>query len=213
MMAVEMLRARVAERIRRGIVEGALAPGSRINESQLSAEYGVSRTPLREALLTVEGLGLLEADPQRGFFVTPLSAREVRELYPIGRALDELAVRSAGFVPVAALDRLDALNAQFRAARDRPEEARLADRDFHRALVDRCPNRRLLAMLDAVQAGMERYERVYMSDAGDVERSARRHDEVVAALRRDDLDTAVRILREVWDYSAQRLLLALGEHP
>jgi len=207
------LRIQISDTIRDSIVSGSLPPGTRINESRLSAEYGVSRTPLREALFTVERLGLLDADPRRGFFVTPLSAREVRELYPLGRTLDLLAVRTAGEMPVPVVKRLAKINAEFRAARRVPETARLADRRFHRTIVDRCPNRRLLAMLETVQAGIERYERIYMSDADDVERSARSHDQIVDAFRRDDLERVEHVVGETWDYSARRLLVALGEQP
>jgi len=211
--STENLRIDVSARIREGVVTGAFPPGSRINESRLSAEYGISRTPLREALLTVERLGLVESDPRRGFFVAPLSAREVRELYPLGRALYGLAVRLAVEMPAATIKRLEAINAQFRTASERPEDARLADRRFHRAIVERCPNRRLLAMLENVHLGMERYERIYMSDASDVRRSARQHDEIIRAFRRDDLKRVERIIDDVWDYSVRRLLVALGEAP
>jgi DNA-binding GntR family transcriptional regulator len=213
MNASDNLRTAVGERIRESIISGDFAPGSRINESQLSVAYGVSRTPLREALFTIERLGLLRSDPRRGFFVTPLSAREVRELYPLGRALDLLAVRTAGEMPPAAVARLADINAAFRSKRSDPHAAQLADRCFHRAIVDRCPNRRLITMLESVQAGLERYERMYMSDADDVDRSAAKHDEIVEAFRHDDLDRAERVLGHVWDYSARRLLVALGEQP
>jgi DNA-binding GntR family transcriptional regulator len=213
MSAGANLRTEVSARIRESIVCGNLAPGSRINESSLSVEYGISRTPLREALFTVERLGLLDSDPRRGFFVTRLSAREVRELYPIGRALDNLAMRSAGEMPSATLKRLETINAEFRAARARPEKARLADRRFHRTIVERCPNSRLLAMLETVQLGMERYERIFMSDPDDVVRSARKHDEIIRAFRRNDLARVERITDQVWEYSVHRLLRALGEQP
>jgi DNA-binding GntR family transcriptional regulator len=207
------LRTQLSARIRSAIICGELAPAARINESQLSAEYGVSRTPLREALFTVERLGLLESDPRKGFFVTPLSAREVRELYPLGRALDLLAVRTAGEMPSPVVERLAALNRQFRMSAKRPENARLADRRFHHTIVERCPNRRLLAMLTDVQDGMERYERIFMSDPGDVKRSAAKHDGIIDAFRRDDVASAEHILGETWDFCARRLLVALGEQP
>jgi DNA-binding GntR family transcriptional regulator len=207
------LRRNIAEAVRRAVVGGQLAPGTRINESRLSADLGVSRTPLREALFSLESLGILEADPPRGFFVTPLSAREIRELYPIGRALDLLAVRSAMRFPKTTLDRLEAINDRFRAARRRAERARILDREFHQTLISPSQNQRLHAMLDGVQTSMERYERLYMSDEHDVERSARQHDEIVRSLRRDDLEGALRVLGAQWDDSVQRLIMSLGEQP
>jgi len=205
------LRTGLADRIRAHIVAGTLAPGSRVNESQLSRELEVSRTPLREALMAIERTGLLTSSPQRGFFVTPLSVREVRELYPIGRALDRLALESAGPVPLAAIEALAKLNKRFAAARNRPESARRIDRDFHTTLTARCPNRRLLALLEDVQASMERYERVYMADPLGIDRSVRQHDEVIAALRDDDLEAAIRVFERQWDDSLRHLTRALGE--
>jgi DNA-binding GntR family transcriptional regulator len=207
------LRIRIAERVCKGVISGDFAPGARINEVQLSKQLGVSRTPLREALLSIERLGIIEADPQRGFVVATLSAREVRELYAIGRTLDALALRSAGPVPVAVIDTLQAANERFRAARENGEAARVADREFHELLTARNPNRRLHDMLAGVQTAMERYERLYMSDALAIDRSAKQHDRVIAALRRDDLEDAIRTFEEQWDDSVRHLLHALGELP
>jgi len=207
------LRRSIATDILRDIVNGKLAPRSRINESQLSAMLGVSRTPLREALFSLESLGLVEADPRRGFFVAPLSAREVRELYPIGRALDLLAVRSTARFSKVTCDGLASLNERFLSARRHAERARRLDRDFHRTLVSDCPNRRLLVLLENVQASMERYERAYMGDQHDVEHSAAQHSRIVRALRTNDLEAALEVLGQQWDYSLERLLLRLGELP
>ena len=211
MRAKTNLRSEVAESLRREIVEGRLEPGSRINESQLSADFGVSRTPLREALLGLESEGLISSEPARGFFVTPLSAREVREIYPIGRELGLLALRTIRHVPAATLDRLETINERFGAARARAERAKQLDDEWHATLIASCPNRRLLEMLASIQRVMARYERTYMGDAHDVARSARQHAEMIAALRADDLDAALEVLRDHWDYGAGRLVQKLGE--
>jgi DNA-binding GntR family transcriptional regulator len=205
------LRTEVAESLRREIVEGRIAPGARINESQLSVDLGVSRTPLREALLGLESEGLISSEPTRGFFTTPLSAREVREIYPIGRELGVLALRSLHHVPPATLDRAAAINARFLTARRRAARAKQLDDEFHTVLIAACPNRRLLEMLAALQRSMDRYERAYMGDADDVVHSAQQHDELIAALRAADLDAASATLREHWDYGASRLIQTLGE--
>jgi DNA-binding GntR family transcriptional regulator len=205
------LRSDVAENVRRRIVEGRLEPGSRINESQLSVELGVSRTPLREALLGLEPEGLIASEASRGFFVAPMSAREVREIYPIGRELDILALGTIRHVPGATLDRLAKINVRFEASRTHAERAKQFDDAFHTTLIGSCPNRRLLEMLAAIQGSMARYERTYMGDAGDVARSARQHRELIDALRADDLPAATAILRDHWDYGAGRLIQMLGE--
>jgi DNA-binding GntR family transcriptional regulator len=205
------LRTEVAESLRRDIVGARIAPGTRINESQLSVELGVSRTPLREALLSLESEGLIASEPARGFFVTPLSAREVRELYPIGRELAILALRTLHSVPAATLDRAAAINERFSAARSRPERAKHLDDDFHTTLTAACPNRKLLEMLAGVNRSMARYERTYMGDSRAVARSARQHAALIVALRADDLEAAVATLRNHWDDGASRLIQTLGE--
>jgi len=205
------LRSDLAEALRREVIEGRIEPGTRINESQLSLELGVSRTPLREALFALESERLIASEPARGFFVAPLSAREVREIYPIGRELGLLALRTVRHVPAATLDRLEAINGRFAAARARAERAQRLDDEFHATLIASCPNRRLLEMLGAVQRSMARYERTYMGDARDVARSARQHAQIIRALRAENLDTALEVLRDHWDYGASRLVQKLGE--
>lgn len=97
----EELRQAVLQRILRGV----LPPGSRIIESKLSEELGVSRTPLREALLHLEQQGFVRSDLARGFSVEPLSQQEVREIYPIIWTLEGLALRSIGPLLKATLPR------------------------------------------------------------------------------------------------------------
>ena len=69
------LRAKTLEALRARLIDGRLSPGTNVVERDLSTALGVSRTPLREALLGLEGEGLLRAAPQRGFFVLDLSLR------------------------------------------------------------------------------------------------------------------------------------------
>src|SRR5215469_11142131 len=87
------------------IVRGELAPGARIKELQISEELGVSRTPLREALLRLEREGFVRSELARGFSVEPLSAREIRESYPIIAALEALAMRSSAPVLPSLIER------------------------------------------------------------------------------------------------------------
>src|SRR4028119_956924 len=88
------LREQVHHAIIGRILREELAPGARLSDSALAGELGVSRTPVREALLRLEREGFLEVDVGRGFFVKPLSAGEVREVYPILWTLEVLALRT-----------------------------------------------------------------------------------------------------------------------
>jgi DNA-binding GntR family transcriptional regulator len=85
------LHARIAERVRDMIVEGQLEPGSRIPEKELCARFGVSRTPLREALKVLAWEGLLELNPNRGATVTAVRLDELQHVFEVLAALESLA--------------------------------------------------------------------------------------------------------------------------
>jgi DNA-binding GntR family transcriptional regulator len=96
-----------ADRIRDMIVEGTLAPGSKVPEKQLCESFGISRTPLREALKVLANEGLLELTPNRGATVTDLSLEEIQDAFQVMGALEslsgELAARNATEADVAEL--------------------------------------------------------------------------------------------------------------
>ena len=103
------LSSQALEEIRRLILEGNLAPGGPIVESGLAADLGVSRTPLREALHSLEREGLVTSEPGRGFLVAQLVAREAQELYPLRALLEPLALRLSGLPDRKALVELTTL--------------------------------------------------------------------------------------------------------
>ncbi|MDP9016918.1 MAG: GntR family transcriptional regulator [Candidatus Eremiobacteraeota bacterium] len=201
------VRADLVARVRSLIVGQTLSPGARINETQLSLQLGVSRSPLREALSSLEAESLIRSEHDRGFFVPMLSSQEVRELYPIGRELDLLALRTINHYSDATIRKLSKLNRAFLKARRRAEAARNIDTEFHSALIGACPNSRLLATLAPIKTAMERYERLYMSDESDVVRSAEHHQRIINALLADDIEAAVVALADNWDYGFERIML------
>ena len=204
------LRDDLRETILARILSGDLAPGSRVVESRLCVELGISRTPLREALLQLEGEGFVRADIARGFTVTPLTAREVRELYPLLWTIEGLGVRLSGPILKRFLPDLRSLNAELGEARD-PLRALELDTAWHRTLLEPCPNARLLSMMESLRATAERYERVYMEDTVLVAASVAHHQKVVDAIESDDLAAATQGLEANWRYGMDALLIRLGE--
>jgi DNA-binding GntR family transcriptional regulator len=142
---------RIYEILLREIVEGGLAPGTRLVEGRLAERLGVSRTPLREALFRLHQEGFVLTSAGRGFSVKPLDDKEARELFPILSALEGLALSMAG--PLLALD-VEALREANRALAPlsrRPLAAIDADTAFHELLLRRCPNASLLEMIAGVR--------------------------------------------------------------
>ncbi|HET7775742.1 MAG TPA: GntR family transcriptional regulator, partial [Azospira sp.] len=100
----------VAERLRQRIFSHELPPGTWIDEQALAEDYGISRTPLREALKVLASEGLVTLKPRRGCYVTELSGGDIQEIFPIiamleGRCAFE-ATQKAGPAEVARLEKL-----------------------------------------------------------------------------------------------------------
>lgn len=193
------LRAETREAIRARIVDGRLPPGANVVERDLSETLGVSRTPLREALLGLQAEGLLSLEPQRGFFVAPLSVAEARELYPLIGSLEALAVRRGRPAGVAALA---AINAAFRGARDQQPAVR-ADRAWHEALLERCGSPRTAAILGPLRAAASRYEYRFFSGRHAILESARQHDAIADAIAHQRYARAADLLQRNWEQGLQ----------
>ncbi|MCZ7528342.1 MAG: GntR family transcriptional regulator [Acidimicrobiia bacterium] len=200
------LREEVREAVLERLLDGSIAVGESINEPALAEELGVSRTPLREALLSLERDGILEARPGRGWWVAPLTADVVMELYPIIADLEALAVRRTpkdalddGF-----LDELDRINEERYGAVDDPRRSRAIDDRWHELLVSRCPNRRLREEIASLKGTVvHRYEYPVIRNGRDVEASIRNHAEVTSALRQGKVAQACRALERQWEAGAR----------
>src|SRR5215210_9559727 len=90
-----MLRDQIKDVIVERIIDGVYGPGERIIETRVAQEFGVSQAPVREALRELELLRLVVSEPFRGARVREVSAEELREIYPVRAALEEVAARSA----------------------------------------------------------------------------------------------------------------------
>ncbi len=130
-----LLRDTVHDRLRDLIVDGTLAPGEVVRDTELATRLGVSRTPVREALLRLGESGLVRAAPGRSTVVAEIDLAEVREAHAVVVAMHRLAVAEAvARLTADDLDRMRAANRRFAAAiADRDTAAALAaDDDFHR---------------------------------------------------------------------------------
>ena len=185
----------VANLVRDMILDGRLPEGGRINEVRLAAHIGVSRTPLREALSRLVTEGALYDVPRRGFFVRPLTADEVREIYPIRAILDPAALRLAGVPPPATIARLRDLNRRLAQCTDPAEAVRLDD-ELHLELVGGCPNRVLVELIEQFMWRTRRYELGLMRKRVNMASAIARHDQIIAALEKADLDMACELLEE-----------------
>jgi DNA-binding GntR family transcriptional regulator len=183
----EQIAARLSERI----VAGSYAPGQRVMEQVVSAEFGVSRGPVREALRLLEKDGLVTILPRRGAQVTRLSIAEVREIFDIRAALNGLRDRNIAEDPNRArlLPLLEEAVARLaRVARDAGEGEEYVETVFelNRMLNDAAPNRRLRAILSSLALQTLRYSRLGLSTPERRQQSVGNWQRLVKAVRAGD---------------------------
>ncbi len=179
----------VAERLRSRIFAHELAPGGWIDEQALAKEYGISRTPLREALKVLASEGLVVLKPRRGCYVTELSEQDIDEVFPVmamleGRVAEEAARRitSADFARLAAIH--DELERQ--AAANDADRFFEANQRFHTALQEIAGNRYLAQLIDDARKVIKLTRRDSLRLEGRLKQSLAEHREILEALRQKD---------------------------
>jgi DNA-binding GntR family transcriptional regulator len=203
------LREQIRDEVLARLVRGEYAIGSRINEGKLADDLGVSRTPLREALANLALEGILELRPNRGYWLSPVTADEVRETYPILGSLEVLALRSSDPVQLFAhAPRLMEV-ADDMSGSD-PGTAGAKDDEFHTELLRFCPNQRLLQLIRSQKTVVHRYELAYFYEPGRVEESIAQHRRIVAALLDKDINRAAAELRDNWEIGMRLLVDLIG---
>lgn len=185
----------VANLVRDMVLDGRLPAGERINEVRLAGQIGVSRTPLREALSRLVNEGALHDVPRKGFFVRPLTAEEVRDIYPIRSILDPAALRLAGIPSPQKIARLREINRQLADCDDPAEIVRLDDQ-LHLDLVSDCPNPVLLDLIQQFMWRTRRYELGLMRERANMASAVARHERIFDALEAGDLELACKELEE-----------------
>lgn len=177
----KLLRDDVYGRLRNAIVDGTLAPGEQLRDADLAAWLGVSRTPVREALLRLSEAGLVVVQPGRSTAVSSVDRRAVRDARDVVAAMHEVAVREAvGSLTDADLEAMREANRRFaQAVADGDLEAALrADDDLHGVPVTVAANRALVAVLDQFTPVLRRAERLRFSTRSG-RASIERHDELI----------------------------------
>jgi DNA-binding GntR family transcriptional regulator len=199
-LRTSLLRDTVHDRVREAIVDGTLAPGEVVRDTELAAWLGVSRTPVREALLRLGETGLVRAAPGRSTVVAEIDLAEVREAHAVVVSMHRLAVAEAvARLTPADLDAMRRANERFAAAlEERDTDAALAaDDEFHAVAVDASGNRALATVLDQFSPVVRRLERLrFASHAG--EESVALHDRLVRACAEGDAEAAADVAFRTW---------------
>jgi DNA-binding GntR family transcriptional regulator len=188
------------------IIRGEFAPGQRLKDTELAERLGVSRTPVREALLRLEREGLLSAQQHLGFSVKHFQESEIREVYPLVRILECSALESAPAPCPGKIAQLLELALMLEKEGSDPLRRIELDSAWHKLLIEDYGNQQLFGMLADMKRILFRYEYAFMQVTELVSESLEEHAAIMAALERGRRKDAVRLLGAHWNRCTEATL-------
>ena len=175
---------------------GVLKPGDRLTETDLADRFGISRTPIREAVRKLEADGLVEHVPRVGATIRQLQYAEVMELYDMRAVLEATAARMAARAASdIELDELAAINDDLANSGLDAQRAYDLNRQFHLTLLDAAKNRFLTKSMATLQKTLLILGPSTMTEPSRRQNAPAEHAEVIAALRRRDAEAAETAMR------------------
>jgi DNA-binding GntR family transcriptional regulator len=202
----------ISENLRRDIARGIYKPGP-IRVRAIAERFGVSATPVREALRRLEAEGLVSLR-NRQIVVNALSVREMHEIYKIRAELEAFAVREAA--PHVRDDRelirtLEGLVSDMDRYEESPEEWRTANEEFHMLLYRATGMPRLESIINLLWVAVEPYLRLYVSTVKSFREAQTQHRLLLRHIKRGDFEAAGDVMREHLRGTEEQLARGLGE--
>ena len=194
----QTLRESIVEMIRTAIVKGTLKPGERISEQSLAERFGISRTPIREAIRQLDSEGFLTVIPRRGAVVAQITEKDVIEFYALKGVLEGYAARIAAVrLTDREIERMKELNGLLEkyAAQGNVRRMFKAHNEFHEIFVLACGNEKLHQITKNLVQQFQRF-RIALSIFGGVGQSIEQHRKIIEAFERRDEAESERL---VWE--------------
>jgi DNA-binding GntR family transcriptional regulator len=179
------LREIVYEELKRQIMVGEIAPGTRMMEVELAEEMGVSRTPVREAIRKLEKEGLVTIEPRRGAYASDISAKDMVDILEVRQDLEGMA---AGIAAQKITDEgrieLENIARKYKESVDKEdiEEIIKNDEAFHKYIVGLSGNKTLIKMVSQVQELALRFRYIYYEDFSRFKNQPSEHQAIVDAI-------------------------------
>ena len=187
------LREIVYEELKRQIMVGEIAPGTRMMEVELADEMGVSRTPVREAIRKLEKEGLVTIEPRRGAYASDISAKEMVDILEVRQNLDGMAAGlAAQKITDEGKNELSRIARQYKESVDsgNVDEIIRNDEAFHKYIVGLSGNKTLIKMVSQVQELALRFRYLYYEDFSRFQNQPSEHQAIVDALAAGDVTSA-----------------------
>ncbi len=199
--------------IREAISDGSIPSNEPLREERLAAALGVSRTPVREALVRLTAEGLVDVDGSGGVRVSVLSSSDLDEVFALRDALETLAIRYAcaarDQAGIAELRRIHAASKDAVAADD-VERLLELNTQFHAALNALSGKRRLQNLIELLRDQSRRYRVLALYEESERRDSVREHGRLIDLVEAADADAAVALLRTHFERPRQRLVTYVG---
>jgi DNA-binding GntR family transcriptional regulator len=193
-----LLSDQIRNRLTDEIASGALAPGSALDEQQLAARFGASRTPVREALRQLAATGLVEVRPRRGVSVAQMTPARVMDMFETMAEIEAVCVRFATY-RITPLERSRLLElhetSKSIVARGDVNAYDSFNQDFHEAIYRATHNPFMIEQALALRARLYAFRRTQLRQGGRVNRSHDEHDAVLVAIAQGDGEGAARLMR------------------
>ncbi|MBS1906178.1 MAG: GntR family transcriptional regulator [Actinobacteria bacterium] len=201
----------IAELIRRAVREKVFAPGTPLIQEDLAQRFGVSRSPVREALRILSSEGLVVMQPGEGATVRALSRADLEEIYDLRLALEPLIARAvvaeARPRDLAALEKLEASM----SAASSTDAWMRANFEFHRHMYAMMGRPRTETILDGLLSAVQPYSQENIEQLGGRQTADEEHRLMIASIRSDDHDELARLLTEHLRAARDRLAHAYEE--
>jgi DNA-binding GntR family transcriptional regulator len=189
----------VAERLRQRIYAHDLPPGTWIDEQALAIDYGISRTPLREALKVLASEGLVTLKPRRGCYVTEISEQDLDDIFPLMAMLEgRCAFETSARAQTEDLRKLEAIHGELErfAQTQRIEQFFEANQEFHRLIQEISGNRWLLQVIQDLRKVLKLTRLHSLSLEGRLQQSVDEHRQIMAGFKARDAKRAEKAMHD-----------------
>ena len=205
----------VAERLRQRIFAHQIPPGTRIDEQALAIDYGISRTPLREALKVLAAEGLVTLKPRRGCFVTEISEQDLDEILPVMAMLEgRCALEATCRAQAREMARLEAIHRQLERFAETNQIERFfeANQEFHAYIQEMAGNRWLRQVIQDLRKVLKLTRLLSLSVDGRLEQSLQEHRAILAAIKAGDATGAQTAMHDHILSVRRALTRSLSQH-
>ncbi len=207
------LRERIVAFVKDSIINGRLKPGERVPEHEIAENFGISRTPIREAFRQLESEGFITVIPRKGAVVSPITAKDVSEFYAIKSLLEGYAAGLACTkFTEKELKKLTQINRQMQrcATKNDVQGFYRLDNQFHEVFLSSCGNDKLCVLAHQIAQQFERFRIMALSMPGRMKISIKQHEDIIKAFTERKADIVEKLVRANAEFSAEILVTELS---